>query len=50
VYYTDEDFSRFPEIREEQKAEVEIITEFSPVSFPEMKISLEDVFYFVKEG
>ena len=49
VYYTDDDFSKIPEIRKEQKAEVEIITEFSPVSIPEMKILLEDIFYFMEE-
>jgi hypothetical protein len=47
VYYTEEDFCPIPEIREKQQAEVEIIKEFSPVSFSEMTILLEDVFYFV---
>ena len=47
-YYTDEDFSKMPGIRERQRAEVEIITEFTPVSFPELKVLLEDVFYFVE--
>ena len=49
VYYTDNDFSEIPKIREKEKAEVEIIEEFSPVSIPEMKIRLEDVFYFIEE-
>jgi Uma2 family endonuclease len=48
VYYTDEDFSKIPKIREEQKSEIEIIEEFFPLSFPEMRILLEDVFYFIK--
>jgi len=49
VYYTDEDFSKIPKIREEQKLEIEIINEFSPVSMPEMKILLEDIFYFIED-
>ena len=49
VYYTDRDFSKSPKLREEEKARIEIITEFSPASITEMKILLEDVFYFIDE-
>ena len=49
AYYTEEDFSKFSEIREEQESGLEMISEFSPVSFPEMKILLEEVFYYIKE-
>jgi len=48
IYYTPDDFCHIPEIREKQEAEIEIIKEFSPVSFPEMTVLLEDVFYFVE--
>ena len=41
-----EDYSIIPEIREKQQADA--IKEFSPVSFPEMQIPLEEVFYFVQ--
>jgi len=48
IYYAPEDFCHIPEIRAKQEAETEIIKEFSPVSFPEMTILLEDIFYFVE--
>ena len=50
AYYTEEDFSKYPKIRDEQKAEAEIIESFSPFIIPEMTILLEDVFYFVDEN
>jgi Uma2 family endonuclease len=34
----------------EQSTETEVITEFSPVSIPDLKIRLEDIFYFVTES
>ena len=44
-FFLIEDFSRIKEERE--KEEKEAIKEFSPVSFPEIVIPLEDVFYMV---
>lgn len=48
-YYSDKEFSQNMKIREAEKSNLEITEEFSPVSIPEMKILLEDVFYFVEE-
>ncbi|MCL2096034.1 MAG: Uma2 family endonuclease [Oscillospiraceae bacterium] len=44
----DKELSKIPKIREEQKAELDIIDSFTPVSFPEITVRLEDVFYFVE--
>lgn len=43
-YSTKNYFSRIPKIRKYEESE--IVKEFSPVSFPELTISLEDVFNF----
>ena len=47
AYFTLDDFSAIPAIREKQQAEVEMVTEFSPVSMPEIVLKLEDIFYFI---
>ncbi|MCL1794701.1 MAG: Uma2 family endonuclease [Oscillospiraceae bacterium] len=47
THYRNEDFSKISKIREEQKADIEMTKGFHALSFPEMEISLEDVFYFV---
>jgi len=44
AHLLDEDFSDIPEIRELQQADA--ILEFSPLSFPEMTVKLEEVFDF----
>ena len=48
AYYVPEDFCDIPELREKEQSELEIYEEFSPVSFPELSIALEDVFYIVE--
>jgi len=48
VNYTDDDFNRIPELKELELKEIEIIKEFSPVSFPELKLKPEEIFYFVE--
>jgi Uma2 family endonuclease len=46
AYFTAEDFYKNGDLME-QTEETEIITEFSPVSVPELNIKLEDLFYSV---
>jgi len=43
-YLTDEELSPIPEVREEELNKA--IKEFSPISFPEMTVFLEEVFSF----
>jgi len=47
AYLTEEDFSEHEKVRELEMEGLEILTEFSPESIPEMSIKLEEVFYFV---
>ena len=45
-YFGEEDYDETGGLREKEQ-EPEIIEEFSPVNFPELKIKLEDIFYIV---
>ena len=46
AYFALSDFSRILSVSENEKKEA--VTEFSPVSMPELTVKLEDVFYFVE--